>query len=84
MFYSEEKKAVEAHLFSTGETLNLIRDELWWQKAGYQETATGYGVKLTSPYKTFYNGRYRRVYYSCFSNVAHHFIVVSGKELSIH
>ena len=50
-----------------------------WQKAGLQETATGYGRRLNSGYKIRYAGKVRRVYYVCISNVASYFVLIGRK-----
>ena len=57
---------------------------LWWQKQRLQQTATGYGRKLTTRYKVFYQGKWRRVYASCFSNTASIYIIVKGEDLYLH
>ncbi|KKL80375.1 hypothetical protein LCGC14_2005430 [marine sediment metagenome] len=54
---------------------------LWWHKEGLRQTATGYGLKLTTPYKTEYNGRMYRVYAACVSNVGSLYILSKGKRL---
>lgn len=41
---------------------------LWFHEKGLMETATGYGLKLTSPLQVKWNGRWRRVYVCCISN----------------
>jgi hypothetical protein len=47
----------------------MVKDApLWWQKQGLQETATGYGGKLTSTRMVKWLGRWRRVYVACYSN----------------
>ena len=33
-----------------------------WQTRGLQETASGYGRKLTTPYMVRFNGKWRRIY----------------------
>lgn len=58
-------------------------DELPWQKRGLMETATGYGRKLTTRYKTTWNGRTYRVYCCCFSNAGTLYIISKGRELAI-
>jgi len=40
---------------------------------------TGYGSKIPTQYRVFFNGRWRRVYAICFSNVATHYIP-DGKD----
>lgn len=42
---------------------------LWHHKRGLSYTATGYGRRIPSPYMVRFNGRWRRVYVCCFSNV---------------
>ena len=60
---------------------DLVNDPLPWQKAGLQQTATGYGGKLTSSYKINFNGRLYRIYTTCFSNCASHWFTVSGRKI---
>ena len=57
--------------------------ELWWQKQGLQQTATGYGRKLVTPYMLTVPGAARpyRVYAICFSNVASFYILRNGERL---
>jgi len=45
--------------------------------------AQGYGSKITTIYKVPFNGRLYRVYATCFSNVASHWILSKGKKLFI-
>jgi hypothetical protein len=42
---------------------------LWWQEKGLQETATGYGKRLTTQYQVRFNGKWRRVYCVQYSNI---------------
>ncbi len=60
---------------------DLVESPLIWQKLGLQETASGYGNKLTTKYKVKYQGRMRRVYAVCYSNVASYYIFVKGEKL---
>ena len=47
-----------------------IKEELLpWQKLGRLETASGYGMRLTTPYKVWFKNRWRRVYCAQFSNI---------------
>ena len=59
----------------------VVYAPLWWHKAGLQQTATGYGGKLTTPYKTLFRGRYYRVYVMCYGNGGTSYIIVKGKGL---
>lgn len=60
---------------------DLVDCPLDWQKRGLQETASGYGNKLTTRYKVNYQGRMRRVYAVCYSNVASYYIFFRGEKL---
>ena len=51
-----------------------------WQEAGLQQTATGYGKRLTTRYMINLEGRWRRVYSVCYSNCATHYIGHIGKD----
>jgi hypothetical protein len=57
---------------------------LWWHEKGLQETASGYGSKLTTPYKVRHNNRWKRVYAICWSNAASHYIFNKGQREYIH
>ena len=59
----------------------LIYSPLWWHERGLSQTATGYGRKLTTPYKVEHNGRLYRVYRICFSNAGSLYILPGGKPL---
>ena len=63
---------------------NLEYHPLWWHERGLQQTASGYGRKLTTPYKTSYNGRMYRVYCICFSNSGTLYVISKGERLYIH
>ena len=57
-----------------------------WQKQGLQETATGYGGKLTTRYVITdpVDKKTRRVYAICYSNCASHYIIKGGERLFLH
>ena len=57
---------------------DLIVDELYHHKNNLQETASGYGNKLTTRYKINFNGRNYRVYCRCFSNSGTCYIVTKS------
>ena len=40
-----------------------------WQLLGLQETATGYGKRLTTRYMVQHRGKWRRVYCCIYSNI---------------
>lgn len=59
----------------------LVPSPLAWQLKGLQQTATGYGSKLTTIYKTAHNGRMYRVYAVCWSNASTLYILPGGRPL---
>ena len=56
--------------------------ELWWQKRGLQQTATGYGHKLVTPYMLTLPDAPRTysVYAICISNCASFYILRGGQR----
>lgn len=66
-----------------GNSVTFEDRPLWWHLQGLQQTATGYGRRLTTRYKVRYEGRLYRVYATCFSNVASNWIVAKGAKLHI-
>jgi hypothetical protein len=52
-----------------------------WQAAGLQQTASGYGRKLTSRRILRIVGEkvWRRVYYVCFSNAGSSYVLIKGR-----
>lgn len=56
---------------------------LWWHKQGLTQTVTGYGLKLTTRYKVAFKGRWYRVYATCISNVASHWIMSQGRKIHL-
>ena len=41
---------------------------------------TGCGKKITMPYEVLVRGKWRRVYSTCFSNAASHWVILDGKK----
>ena len=66
-----------------GSSDDFVKAPLDWHLAGRLETATGYGSKLTTIYKVPYLGRLYRVYATCFSNCASHWILSKGEKLHV-
>ena len=56
---------------------------LWWHLKGLQQTASGYGGKLTTPWKARYKGRWYRVYCMQYSNSGTRYIISKGQRLII-
>jgi len=61
----------------------LVLKELPWQKRGLQQTASGYGMKLTNPYMIHFEGKLRRIYTTCFSNVGSNWFIYKGKRIYV-
>jgi len=62
----------------------LIIAPLWWQLKRLQQTASGYGKKLSTEYKMLHEGRKYRVYYCCYSNSGTHYIIKKNIEITIN
>lgn len=61
----------------------LIDAPLWWHDAGLCKTASGYGKKIESRYKVFFQGKKRRIYSDCFGNSGSNYIFVKGERISV-
>lgn len=68
-------------LSASGE--DLVDSPLGFHKLGLQQTASGYGRKLTSRYKIHYNGRLHRVYATCIANAASHWFTAAGRKIYV-
>jgi hypothetical protein len=62
---------------------HLVHVPLWWHLKGLSQTASGYGSKLTTPYKVEHEGRMYRVYCVCWSNAGTLYILPKGERLYI-
>jgi hypothetical protein len=62
---------------------DLLYKPLWYHEQGVQQTASGYGSKLTTAYKTEYKGRLYRVYCIIWSNLGSLYIISKGQRLYI-
>lgn len=63
---------------------DLVHAPLDWQRRGLQQSASGYGAKLTTSHKLSLNGKLYRVYSTCYSNAASHWVTVKGRKIFIH
>lgn len=63
---------------------DLVDSPLWWQKKGLQQTATGYGSKLTSRFKIVFQRKLRRLYHTCYSNAGSVWFVVKGVKIFVN
>jgi hypothetical protein len=62
----------------------IIERPLPWQERHQQQTASGYGMKLTTRYLAPCLGRLRRVYAICYSNVSSLYVLVKGHKVFIN
>ena len=62
---------------------DLIDNPLWFHKRGLQETRSGYGRKLRTPWMIRHEGRLKRVYCQIFSNVGSLYIISQSKRIYI-
>lgn len=62
---------------------DLIYAPLEWQKRGLQQTASGYGRKLTNPYRISFNGKEYRLYTTIYSNTGSTWFQVRGKTIFV-
>lgn len=59
----------------------LIKRETDWQLDGRSQTASGYGSKLMTRYMANFEGKLRRIYAICYSNVASLYIMRKGERI---
>lgn len=57
---------------------------LWWHKEGLQQTATGYGSRLATPYMIKFNDKWRRVYCRIYSNIGTLYIGKFSENLIVN
>jgi hypothetical protein len=62
---------------------DLVSSQLPWQKAGLQQTTSGYGAKLTNSYKVSYEEKLYRIYTTCYSNSGSSWFTVKGQKIYI-
>ena len=62
---------------------DLMACPLNWQRRGLQQTASGYGHKLTSRYKIHYNGKMYRLYITIFGNAGSTWFIANGERICV-
>lgn len=62
---------------------DLIDAPLDWQKRGLQQTASGYGSKLTSRYKIHFEGKEYRLYVTIYGNAGSTWFRVRGRKIFV-
>lgn len=74
-----------AGLINTGDFhKELVYAPLDWQKRGLQETATGYGAKLTMSIKINFNGRLYRLYCTRYAGAGSVWFAAKGRKIFVH
>ena len=68
----------------TADREDLIDSPLSWQKEGLQQTASGYGRKLTMREKISFEGKEYRLYCTCFSNAGSVWFVSKGRKIFVN
>lgn len=72
----------------SGLAIRVFKDDLKsksldWQRRGLQQTASGYGRKLTSSRMIFFEGRLRRIYITQFSNAGTAWFIYKGEKIVV-
>ena len=62
---------------------DLLHAPLDWQKRGLQQTASGYGRRLTNTSKICFEGKLYRLYTTIFSNAGSTWFTVKGKKIFV-
>ena len=76
--------APDGVIYLADQQAQIIDRPLWWQAAGLQETASGYGRRLrSSRVLAFPDGRIRRIYITIYSNAGSAWIILDGFTLHV-
>jgi hypothetical protein len=71
-------------IYTENYRIELSDCPLPWHDSGLQQTATGYGAKLTTAWKINYCGKLYRVYATCYSNAASHWFTAKKERIYIN
>lgn len=74
---------VDERGYICAERKDLVLSQLPWQRHGLQQTASGYGMRLTTEWKINYGGKLRRLYATCISNCATVWFIDKGRKIVI-
>ena len=67
-----------------GDNKYEVREKLlWWQEQGLSQTTSGYGDKLLTVYQIKDEGRWKRVYCRCFSNIGTCYFLRRGRRIVV-
>ncbi len=64
-------------------TSELVDAQSAWMARGLQQTASGYGARLNTGRKIYYNGKLYQLYATCFSNAASVWFTVKGQRIYV-
>lgn len=65
------------------ERSELVYAPLDWQMHGLQQTASGYGAKLTTSLKIMFDGKLRRLYSTCYGNSGSVWFKTKGRTIYV-
>ena len=63
---------------------DLVQCPLPWQKMGLQQTASGYGAKLTNTSKIMFEGKLYRIYTTIYSNNGSSWFKAKGRKIYVN
>lgn len=72
------------HLGLFADRSELVQKLTPWQEMGLQQTASGYGRKLNSGLMIHFEGKLRRIYTTCFSNVGSSWFTFKGQTVFVN
>jgi len=72
-----------AYAYQECKNVQHKKEPLDWQKRGLSYTASGYGAKIPTEYKIYFEGRWRRVYVAQYSNNGRAYIVYNGSTITV-
>ena len=76
----EFKSADISKGYISAEREDFSHAPLWWHK---RQTSSGYGAKLTTPYKISLDGKMRRLYATCYGNASSVWFMLGGERVHI-
>jgi hypothetical protein len=84
LFTESDLQPWAGHFGLFADATQLIDEPLDWQKRGLQQTATGYGAKLTSRYKINFEGKLYRLYVTQYGNAGSTWFRVRGRKIFVN
>ncbi|OQA09826.1 MAG: hypothetical protein BWY66_00365 [bacterium ADurb.Bin374] len=77
-----EKDIEDGRIFA--DRSELVYAPLDWQMRGLQQTASGYGARLTTAFKIMFEGKLRRLYSTCYGNAGSVWFKTKGRTIYVH